>query len=289
MINYIKNIKNLYDMSSKCCLCPRNCGVNRLKNEEGFCHAPLHPYVADSLIHFNEESVISGENGSGAIFFSRCSMNCLYCQNYEISSNLIGKQYYPEELSEIMLSMQRRNVHNINLVSPTHNVASIAEAIYIAKNKGLTIPIIYNCGGYENISTIDLLNGLIDVYLPDFKYADNGIAYKFSQAKDYPFYAAISVKKMYEQVGPIILEDGLAVKGLLIRHLVLPGYIDNSLNVLYLMKNFIKLQNVNINLMNQYYPAYKSSSVRKLYKALTYEEYSYVLNKANILGFNIIK
>jgi putative pyruvate formate lyase activating enzyme len=289
MVNFIENIKKLYDMSRKCCLCPHNCGVNRFKNEKGFCKASLHPYVADVLIHFYEESVISGENGSGAIFFSSCNMRCLYCQNYEISTNLIGKQYYPEELSELMLSMQCKNVHNINLVSPTHNIASIAEAIYIARSKGLTIPVIYNCGGYENISTIDLLDGLIDIYLPDFKYSDNIISYKLSQVRDYPFYAAISVKKMYEQVGSLILDGDLTVKGLLIRHLVLPGFIDNSVNVLYLIRDMINSHDVSINLMNQYHRAYKANSIKKLNKELSFEEYNYVLNKAISLGFKIIR
>ena len=289
MINYIENIKNLYDMSRKCCLCPHNCGVNRFNNERGFCKASLHPYVADSLIHFYEESVFLGESGSGAIFFSSCNMRCIYCQNYEISTNLIGKHYYPEELSELMLSMQNKNVHNINLVSPTHNVASIAEAIYIAKNKGLTIPVIYNSGGYENISTIDLLDGLIDIYLPDFKHSNNSISYKLSQVKDYPFYAAISIKKMYEQVGPLILEGNLAVKGLLIRHLILPGFVDNSVDVLYLIRDMISSHDVSINLMNQYHRAYKANSIKKLNKELKFEEYNYVLNKAISLGYKIVK
>lgn len=289
MNNFIKNINSLQEIARECNLCPQRCGVNRLDDEKGFCNSKFHPFVADSMLHFYEESLISGTNGSGAIFFSCCNMNCLYCQNHEISNNLIGLMYPPEDLAHLMLSLEKKSVHNINLISPTHNIASIAKAIYIAKTHGLNIPVIYNSGGYENISTIDLLEDLIDIYMPDFKYADSMLSYRLSKAKDYPFYAAISIKKMFEQVGSLKLENNIAIKGLLIRHLVLPGFIDNSLNVLYLIKSMIDPQNVFINIMDQYHPVYKAYQIKKLNKKLSFEEYQYVVEKAKSLGFNVVK
>jgi putative pyruvate formate lyase activating enzyme len=289
MVNFIENINSLYDISKNCHLCPHSCGVNRFENEVGFCYAPLHPYVADYLVHFYEESVVSGSNGSGTIFFSRCNMKCLYCQNYEISTELSGQMYVPDALADLMLSMQGKNVHNINLVSPTHNIASIAEAIYIAKGKGLGVPVIYNSGGYESLSTIKLLEGLIDVYMPDFKYADSELSMKLSKARDYPFYAAVAIKKMFEQVGSLKIVNNVVVSGVLIRHLVLPGFIDNSLNVLYLIRDIIKPQKVYINIMDQYHPAYKANTFKKLARRVSLEEYNYIVGKAKTLGFNIVK
>ena len=289
MNNYIKNIDKLQVIAEACALCPHRCGINRLNDEKGFCNALFHPYVADVMLHFYEESVISGTNGSGAIFFSCCNMKCLYCQNYEISNNLIGQIYPPDDLADLMLSLEKKHVHNINLVSPTHNIASIAKAIYIAKTKGLNIPVIYNSGGYESIATIALLDGLIDIYMPDFKYADSMLSYKLSKAKDYPFYAAIAIKKMFEQVGALKLEDNIAVKGLLIRHLVLPGFIDNSLNVLYLIRDMIEPQHVYINIMDQYHPAYRAYQIKQLNRPVLSEEYQYILEKAKSLGFHIVK
>jgi len=289
MVNFIENINILYDISKNCHLCPHSCGVNRFENEACFCNAPLHPYVADYLVHFYEESVVSGSNGSGTIFFSRCNMKCLYCQNYEISTELSGQMYVPEALADLMLSMQGKNVHNINLVSPTHNIASIAEAIYIAKGKGLGVPVIYNSNGFESLSTIKLLEGLIDVYMPDFKYADSELSMKLSKARDYPFYAAISIKKMFEQVDSLKIVNNVVVSGVLIRHLVLPGFIDNSLNVLYLIRDIIKPQKVYINIMDQYHPAYKANTFKKLARRVSLEEYNYIMDKAKTLGFNIVK
>lgn len=283
-----KNIEQLYIVSTSCTICPKECKVNRLKNEIGYCLAHFNPTVASSGPHFGEETFISGTNGSGTIFISGCNLNCIYCQNSDISQKLTGKTYKPENLACLMLQLQSEKVHNINLVSPTHNSPAIAKAIYIAKKEGLTIPVVYNTGGFEKAETISLLEGLVDIYMPDFKYGSGSLSLKLSKVHNYPFYAGTSLKTMYTQVGPLKLENNIASRGVIIRHLVLPNYIDNSLSVLYLIKDMIGT-NIHINIMDQYRPYYNAHSDKNLKREISADEFNYILNKAKELGFNIIR
>ena len=209
---------------NECTLCPRNCTVNRNNNELGFCNMGSDLIVARAALHFWEEPIISGDNGSGTVFFSGCNLKCVFCQNYNISTNNFGKKISIERLSEIFLELQQKGANNINLVTPTHFVPQIIEALKIAKTKGLTIPIVYNSSGYENIETKKLLDGYIDIYLPDFKYFDNKYAIKYSKCSNYFKYASKSLEEMIKQVGtPKFDGKGTLIKGVIVRHMMLPG------------------------------------------------------------------
>lgn len=224
-------------MLEQCKLCPHNCKVNRLNGEIGRCKCTDKIKVALVSLHKFEEPCISGENGSGTVFFSNCNLNCIFCQNYEISHLGKGKEISVQELADIFLSQQEKGAHNINLVTPTMYVIQIIEAIKIAKEKGLNIPIIYNTNSYENIETIQMLNGYIDVYLPDLKYYSNDLAKKYSKANNYFENATKAIQEMYKQVGaPVFDENGMIKKGVIIRHLVLPNYLQNTKNILKWIK-----------------------------------------------------
>jgi len=217
----------------ECKLCPHQCKVNRLENKFGRCGAGANAKIALASVHMFEEPCISGKNGSGTVFFSNCNLECKFCQNYEISQKGKGAEANVLELSNIFLSLQEKGSHNINLVTPTIYVYQIIEALEIAKNKGLNIPIIYNSNGYENIETLELLNGYIDIYLPDLKYASNELARKYSGIEHYFETATNAILKMQEQVGtPQIDENGIMRRGLIIRHLILPNYQYNTKHVL---------------------------------------------------------
>lgn len=272
-------------MLEKCNLCPHNCNVNRLNNQLGRCKASDKIKIALACLHYYEEPCISGNNGSGAVFFSNCNMNCKFCQNYEISWEGKGKIVTTEHLAEIFINLQSKGANNINLVTPTIYVYQIIEAIKIAKEKGLNIPIVYNSNGYENVDTIKMLNGYIDVYLPDFKYFDNNIAFKYSGIKNYFEISTKCIKEMYKQVGPPILNNkGIIQKGLIIRHLILPNNIENSKNVLKWLKENMD-ENVYISIMAQYFPCYKAKDIEELNRKLTkseYEEIESYVYKLNI-------
>ncbi len=260
-------------MLEKCNLCPHKCGINR-NNQLGKCKASQNVKIALASLHYYEEPCISGKNGSGTIFFSHCNLKCMYCQNYKISQEGYGKYITINHLADIMLSQEKKGAHNINLVSPTIYVVQIIEAIKIAKSKGLSIPIIYNSSGYENIETINLLNGYIDVYLPDFKYYYDDLALKYSGIKNYSKIAKDAIQKMYEQVGnPIFDKYGMIKKGVIIRHLVLPGNIENSKKVLNWIKENIGA-NVYISLMAQYFPTYKAKEDSNINRKLNVDEYN---------------
>ena len=221
------------DILEKCQICPHDCKINRNNKELGRCKSSDKVKIALYSIHNFEEPCISGENGSGTVFFSNCNMNCIYCQNYEISQQGQGKEITITELADIFIELQNKNVNNVNLVTPTSYVPQIIEAIKIAKRKGLTIPIVYNTNGYEKIETIKMLDGYIDVYLPDLKYYENEIGKKYSKVDNYFEIATKAIKEMYKQVGaPIFNDNGIIERGLMIRHLVLPNNIQNSKKVL---------------------------------------------------------
>ena len=257
----------------KCEICPHKCGVNRNEGKLGRCKSRNTIKVALYSIHDFEEPCISGKRGSGTIFFSNCNLNCIYCQNYEISQQGLGKEIKIEELADIMIKQQERNVENINLVTPTSYVPQIIEAIKIAKNKGLNIPIVYNTNGYETVETIKKLEGYIDIYLPDLKYAKNELGKKYSNVDNYFEIATNAIKEMYKQVGiPKIDSNGIMKKGLIVRHLILPNNIENSKMVLKWIKENID-EKVYISIMAQYFPTYRAKENIELNRKLTQKEY----------------
>lgn len=262
----------------KCKICPHNCGVNRLNGNIGRCKSNGNIKLAMASIHNFEEPCISGENGSGTVFFSNCNMNCVFCQNYKISQQGLGREISIEELAEIFIDEQNKNAENINLVTPTMYVYHIIEAIKIAKNKGLKIPIVYNSNGYENVETIKKLDGYIDIYLPDLKYYDDDLAFKYSGVKNYFENATSAIKEMYNQVGsPVLDENGMMKKGLIIRHLVLPNNIQNSRDVLKWINDNID-KNVFVSVMAQYFPTNKAKDFPEINRKLTKEEYEEIEN-----------
>lgn len=261
---------------SSCTLCPHNCKVNRLEGERGRCYCNDKLRIALASLHYYEEPCISGKNGSGTVFFSNCNLNCIYCQNHEISQEHKGKDITVEELANIFLDEQEKGANNINLVTPTSYVYHIIEALDIAKKRGLSIPIIYNTNGYENVETIELLKGYIDVYLPDLKYYSNELSKKYSRIDNYFEVAKSDIKKMYEQVGtPIFNEDGIIQKGVIIRHLVLPNHILNSKHILKWVKENLP-NDIYISVMAQYFPTYKAKHDELINRKLTKKEYKQI-------------
>ena len=260
-----------------CTICPHNCKINRTKNP-GRCKSTDKIKIALYSIHDFEEPCISGENGSGTIFFSNCNMNCVFCQNYEISQLGRGKEITIEELANIMIKQQERNVQNINLVTPTSYALHIIEAIKIARKKGLKIPVVYNTNGYESVETLKLLEGYVDIYLPDLKYYYDDLAKKYSKVDNYFEIATKAIQEMYRQVGtPVLDEKGVMKKGLMIRHLILPNEVQNSKKVLKWIKENIG-QNVYVSIMAQYFPTYKAKEIPEIARKITKEEYKKVEN-----------
>lgn len=273
-------------MLDKCTLCAHNCKVNRLNGEIGRCKSQDKIKIALSSLHKYEEPCISGENGSGTVFFSNCNLSCKYCQNYEISQLGKGYEVTIEELASIFIDQQNKNAENINLVTPTMYVYQIIEAIKIARKNGLHIPIVYNTNSYENIETIKLLNGYIDIYLPDLKYYYDELALKYSKVKNYFNIATNAIKEMYNQVGvPALDENGMMKKGLMIRHLILPNNIDNSKQVLKWIKENMD-NNIYVSVMAQYFPTYLAKEDTELNRKLTKKEYNDVENFLYSLDLN---
>ena len=262
----------------KCEICPHKCKIDRTKNQVGRCKSKDTVKVAIASIHNFEEPCISGRNGSGTVFFSNCNLSCEFCQNYEISQQGLGKEISIERLAEIFIEQQSRGADNINLVSPTSYALQIIEAIKIAKNNGLKIPIIYNTNGYENIETLKLLEGYIDIYLPDLKYAENDLAKKYSKIENYFEIATSAIKEMYRQVGENEYdENGIIKAGIIIRHLILPNHTENSKKVLkWIAENMPK--NITVSVMAQYFPTYKAKEIKDINRKITKYEYQKIEN-----------
>ncbi len=266
-----------------CNLCPRKCNIDRA-NKSGYCHVSENPTLARAALHFYEEPCISGKSGSGAIFFSGCNMGCIYCQNEEISHGKVGREISDSRLLEIMFELKEKGALNINLVTPTHYVHKLIPLLKEAKNHGLNIPIIYNTSSYECVESLKALEGLIDVYLPDFKYINSELSSKYSNAPDYPDVATAAIKEMVRQNPECIFDDnGLIKKGVIIRHLILPGHIKESEKVLdYLYREFG--DSVYMSIMNQYTPCMEHIDFPNLNRTLTKREYDKVVNFAIDLG-----
>lgn len=265
-----------------CNLCPRMCGIDRSKST-GFCGQGEKIKIARAALHFGEEPVISGKEGSGTVFFSGCSLKCCFCQNYPISSEGFGKEISAERLSEIFIELQGRGANNINLVSPTHFVPQIISAL---DKVSLNIPVVYNTSGYERVETLRMLEGYVDVYLTDFKYKGGEIAEKYSKAPDYYEYAMTALREMYRQTGKYIIKDGKMEKGIIIRHLVLPGCRKDSMEIFRDISERIPPEDVLISLMSQYTPCYKAINYPEINRRITTFEYKKVVEEAEKLGFD---
>jgi len=276
-------VKKSYKLMEKCSICPRKCGVNRLKGETGFCKAGLLPMVSSFHAHFGEEPPISGCNGSGTIFFTHCSLRCVFCQNHPISKLGQGKETSVEELAFMMLKLQAQGCHNVNFVTPTHYMPQILEAVFIARKKGLKVPLVYNCGGYESMEALDILDGIIDIYMPDMKYSDNTSAKKYSNAQDYFKINKIAVKEMYRQAGNLKIERGIAKKGLLIRHLVLPEDLAGSRKIFEFIANGLSPDTC-VNIMAQYYPCHLDGKFPEINRRITAREYMEAIRLAEKAG-----
>jgi len=268
-----------------CVLCGNRCQVNRLKGELGTCRAGSKLMIASYCPHFGEEPMISGKRGSGTIFFAHCSLRCLFCQNYDISQLAYGQETEIDELARMMLNLQDRGVHNINLVSPTHYAPQILEALELARQQGLKIPAVYNTGGYDSLELLEALREKIEIYMPDFKYFDNEKAWKYSGAKNYVEVARAGMAEMYQQVGNIKFNDeGVAVSGILVRHLVLPNELSDSKRVLDFLAALSK--DIWVSIMAQYSPQYRAREFPELSRCLRTEEYREVVEYAKKIGLH---
>jgi len=278
-----KRIKRAYGVMESCRICPRNCRVNR-RERKGYCRAGLKPVVSSFHLHFGEEPPISGYRGSGTIFFTYCNLRCVFCQNYPISHLGNGNEVSLERLSDMMIALQKKGAHNINLVTPTHFVPQILFSLDLAIEKGLQIPLVYNCGGYELVETLKLLEGVVDIYMPDIKYGRREESEKYSSAPNYFKVAKKAVKEMHRQVGNLKLnKEGIAKRGLLVRHLVLPNGLAKTKNVFNFVAKEISTKTY-VSIMSQYFPAYKALYIEELNRKITLKEYNQALKIAEEVG-----
>ena len=269
-----ERIEAAYQLLESCRVCPRECGVNRLKNDKlGFCRSGLNPVISSVSPHHGEEPPLSGTKGSGTIFFTNCNLRCVYCQNYPISQMGTGAERTTGELACQMLWLQEQGCHNVNLVTPTHFVPQILKAIGIALERGFRLPLVYNTSGYDSLESLKLLDGIVDIYLPDMRYSDDPTSLKYSIAPHYPEINRVAVKEMYRQVGNLVMdEDGIAKRGLIIRHLILPCGLSGTERIMKFLAEEIS-KDVYISLMSQYFPAYKAHEFKELSRRITAEEY----------------
>ena len=272
------------EIMGECTLCPRNCHSDRINKKTGYCGMDNTVRVARAALHMWEEPCISGEKGSGAVFFTGCGLKCCFCQNREIAIGKSGLEISVDRLGEIFLELEEKGAANINLVTGAHFVPQIISALELARKKGMSLPIIYNSSGYEKVETLKMLEGYVDVYLPDFKYMESDLAEKFSHAADYPQTAKEAIREMVRQTGPVIInEDGYILRGTIVRHLILPGHTKNSVSVLeYLYHEYG--DNIFISIMNQYTPVFKQEKYTELNRKVTKREYEKVLDAAVKLG-----
>ena len=277
-------VKKLFKILENCEICPRKCHVNRLKGEKGYCQLGYLPKVSAFHQHFGEESPLVGKFGSGTIFMTSCNLACAYCQNYEISQLRIGEEISFERLAEMMIFLQNRGCHNINFVTPTPQVPQIIKSLQIAIERGLKIPLVYNTSSYDSLSVLKLLDGIFDIYLPDARYSDDKIALKYSNAPRYFEIMKDSIKEMHRQVGDLILnENGIAIRGVLVRHLVLPNGLAGSEKIFEFIAKEIS-PNTFVNIMDQYFPYFKSFQFPELSRRITKEEFEEAVSLAKKAG-----
>lgn len=276
--------EQLRALLTDCTVCPRECHVNRVAGRIGKCRSTAEVVISSVSPHFGEEPPLVGYGGSGTIFFTNCNLWCLFCQNYDISHLKQGLIIRKDELADAMLHLQRQGCHNINLVTPTHYTPQIVEAFLIALEKGLSIPIVYNCGGYESVETLRLLDGIVDIYMPDIKYSDDEHARRYSGVKDYWRVVQAAIREMHRQVGDLTVnKDGIAERGLLIRHLILPNRIAGSEKVLQFISQAISRESY-VNIMDQYRPCFKADKLPELNRVIRSQEFHEVIALAQRLG-----
>lgn len=283
-----KRIRHARELLTPCRLCPRQCGVNRLNGDEtGICGTGARAMVASFAPHFGEESPLVGTGGSGTIFFSHCNLLCIFCQNYEIShchDHGKGRENDPQQLAGIMIKLQEQGCHNINFVTPSHVIPQIIGALPFAIEKGLYLPLVYNSSGYDSLESLELLKDIIDIYMPDFKFWNPEHAKQYAHAHDYPKVARLALKEMYEQVGDLVIDNhGLARRGLLIRHLIMPGCLDETEEILKFIAREISLDSY-VNIMDQYHPCGKAHEVEVLNRTVSSEEYQRAMQMAKHAG-----
>ena len=278
-----ERIREAHELLQPCRVCPRKCGAKRLDGERGFCGAGRELEISSCGPHFGEESVLVGACGSGTIFLIGCSLRCVFCQNYDISHLGRGYEVSAEQLAGAMMELQTRGCHNINSVTPTHFTPQILEALKAAKRQGLSVPLVYNCGGYESVETLKLLDGVIDIYMPDAKYADSKVAERLSGAPDYPEVMKAALKEMHRQVGDLVVENGIAVKGMLIRHLVLPNGLAGTEEVMRFISSELSRDSY-VNVMAQYRPTFKAGEFSEINRRPTTQEYLDAVASALKLG-----
>lgn len=275
-----------WDRLIDCDLCGHRCRVNRLAGETGICRADDTVQVSSFGAHFGEEGPLVGTRGSGTIFFTGCNLKCVFCQNWDISQMRMGRTLSDAELAKIMISLQKAGCHNINLVTPTHYVPQILKALILACEKGLRLPLVYNCGGYESLTTLEILDGVIDIYMPDVKYAHSESALRFSKAKDYPTVVKSALKEMHRQVGDLMVDDsGIAWRGLLVRHLVLPEGLAGTEEIMGFIADEIS-KDTYINIMDQYRPEYRAGEHPPLNRRITSHEYKEAVRMARNAGLH---
>ena len=283
-----KRAIEIESLASPCVLCPFACNADRKSGAHGKCRSGLRPIVASWGPHLGEEPPLVGTRGSGTIFFSNCNLHCVFCQNFDISQTGNGREISAAELAGIMLELQGHGCHNINLVSPTHFCHAVIRAILHAVPKGLHIPIVYNSGGYDDSRSLRLLRGIIDIYMPDFKFSHDNTAEKLTRAKDYSLVAAAAVREMHDQVGDLVVDgSGIAVRGLIVRHLVLPENLAGSKAVIDFIRRISS--NTYLNIMDQYHPTYRARSFPGLGKRVPFEEYDEVVSYAARSGLKHIQ
>jgi len=270
----------------ECNLCPRHCGVNRLAGESGKCHVTKQVIVSSYGPHFGEEAPLVGKHGSGTIFFTYCNLRCSFCQNYTISQLGEGSPVTSEELARVMLSLQAKGCHNINLVSPTHVLPYILDALELAVGMGLHLPLVYNSGGYDSVETLKFLDGIVDIYMPDMKYSDEKAAEQLSGIEDYPRVNKAALREMHRQVGDLEIDkQGIAQRGLLVRHLVLPNKLAGTQEVVRFLAREIST-NTYLNIMAQYHPCYKAFDIPQLARPVNEDEFSEAINLARQQGLH---
>ncbi len=279
-----KRIEEALSLLEECTVCPRECRVNRLKGETKVCKTGRYSRVSSFGPHFGEEMPLVGRGGSGTIFFTYCNLGCLFCQNYDISHLGYGAEVSPQRLAEMMVELQGMGCHNINFVTPTHVTPQILEALPYAIEDGLSVPLVYNCGGYESMDTLRLLDGIVDIYMPDYKYSDPDPAKRFSNAKDYPEKVKTALKEMYRQVEDLVLDEmGIAQRGLLVRHLCLPGGHAGTEKAMKFLAEEIS-PHTYVNVMDQYRPCYDAFSYPPLDQRVTIKEYQEAVDMARKAG-----
>ena len=268
-----KKLESLTEILRECRLCPRECGVNRLEGQLGYCQAGADLMVSSAFPHFGEEPPLVGQHGSGTIFLTHCNLRCVFCQNYDISHLGRGEPIAPSDMARTMVRLQEMGCHNINLVTPTHYAAQIVAALPLGIEMGLRLPIVYNCSGYESLEILQLLDGIVDIYMPDAKFMEAQDARQFCNAPDYPEVLRVVLKEMHRQVGDLTLNsEGVAERGLLIRHLVMPGGVASSESVLKFIAEEISVHSY-VNIMNQYRPEYRAGEHQQINRRTNYKEY----------------